>query len=137
MKPDRNSSHGTKVKIRAEILIHKAIKLKVHQAVYQEIHRLLSERDKRFLNIAEECHLQADLGFTSVELVKLISALDANLHVDLFAQNISIADIGTVGDLTQAYQKSLFGLHISSTNTDEMLLASRRRAQARRDSRDL
>jgi len=59
--------------------------------------------------------------------VKLISALDANLQVDLFAQNISIADIGTVGDLTQAYQKSLFGLHISSTNTDQILLASRSR----------
>jgi len=137
MKPDRNSSHGTKVEIRAEILIHKAIELKVHQAVHQEIHRLLSERDTSVLNIAEECHLQADLGFTSVELVKLISALDANLHVELFAQNISIADLSTVGDLTRAYQKSLFGLHISSTNTDEMLLASRRRAQARRDSRDL
>jgi len=118
-------------------LIHKAIELKVQQAVHQEIHRLLSERDKRFLNIAEECHLQADLGFTSVELVKLISALDANLRVDLFAQNVSIADLGTVGDLSQAYQKSLFGLYISSTNTDEMLLASRRRAQARRDRRDL
>jgi len=114
-------------------LIHKAIELKVHQAVHQEIHRLLSERDTNVLNIAEECHLQADLGFTSIKLVKLISALDANLHVDLFAQNISIADIGTVGDLTQAYQKSLFGLHISSTNTDEILLASRSRTQARRD----
>jgi len=108
-------------------LIHKAIELKVHQAVHQEIHRLLSERDTNVLNIAEECHLQADLGFTSIELVKLISALDANLQVDLFAQNISIADIGTVGDLTQAYQKSLFGLHISSTNTDQILLASRSR----------
>jgi len=63
--------------------------------------------------------------------------LDANLHVDLFAQNISIVDLGTVGNLTQAYQKSLFGLRISSTNTDEILLASSRRAQARRDRRDL
>jgi acyl carrier protein len=124
-------------KNKSEILIHKAIELKVQQAVHQEIHRLLSERDTSVLNIAEECHLQADLGFTSVELVNLISALDANLRVDLFAQNISIADLGTVGDLSQAYQKSLFGLHISSANTDEMLLASRRRAQARRNRRDL
>jgi acyl carrier protein len=118
-------------------LIPKTTELKVHQAVHEQIQRLLRERDTNVPNIAGESHLQADLGFTSVELVKLISALDANLYVDLLAQNISIADLRSVGDLIQAYQKSLSSLRSSPTNADELLLATRRRAQARRGRRDL
>jgi acyl carrier protein len=118
-------------------VILNATKLKVHQTVQQEIHRLLGQRDRIVPDIAEECHLQADLGFTSVELVRLISALDANLQIDLLAQHIFITDLRTVGDLIQAYQKSLSGLRSPSTSADELLLATRRRAQARRGRRDL
>lgn len=128
--------HMDKFQCEGEVLIHKATDLEVEQAVHGEIHRLLSGRDRTVPEISAELRLETDLGFTSLELVKLIAALDSNLHVDLLAQNILVADLRTVGDISQAYQKSLSGARSPSTSVDELLLSSRRRAQARRNKRD-
>jgi len=118
-------------------MIHKQIELKVHQSVYQEIHRILSKRDACVPRLTQECNLQAELGFTSLELVKLIAALDAYFNVHLLVQDISIADLSTIGDLKRAYEKLLSDLRNPSTKGDDLLLATRRRAQRRGDRRDL
>jgi len=106
----------------------------IERTIHEEILHLLEERAKVLPAISNAHELQADLGFASADLVQLLTALSTKLLADPFKHSLSLTEVRTVGVLCQAYQQFLAEPTVASADSD-VLLATRRRAQARRDLR--
>ena len=90
------------------------------------------------ISISIDDSLSDDLGLMSRELFELIAELNENLQIDPFVKDHAITDIRTVSDLCRIYQNALDPVSAntpSSSNTNDELLNSRNRAQARLQSR--
>lgn len=99
----------------------------VESAVRAEIHRVLDMQGNPIERVSAADSLSDTLGLTSIDLVELIVALNARLRVDPFRER-AFTELRTVGDLFRAYGTSPAG-----RDPDAELVASRRRAEARRD----
>lgn len=98
----------------------------VQQVVLVELRLILEEQGKPPHPISLEDGLDADLGLSSSDLVRLVSNLTAKLGTDPFKRSASITDIRTVGDLCRLYQTLRAG-DPGGIGIDT-LLARRRRA---------
>src|SRR5262245_52758856 len=70
--------------------------------VRAEIHRVLDMQGRPIERVSVDYSLSDTLGLTSMDLVELIAALNARLHVDPFRQR-GFTELRTVGDLFRAY----------------------------------
>jgi acyl carrier protein len=100
----------------------------VGRTVRAEIARRL-ERERRTPVDVSDGHTLESLGISSIELFDLAGRLEELLGVDPFEQSYSVNDIRTVGDLCVAYYRACSN---AATGTDDILRASRRRAETRR-----
>jgi acyl carrier protein len=82
-----------------------------------------------------EADALADLGVGSLELLELADALETALEVNPFDSGVSLTEMRTVSDLCAAYQAAVSGR--PSPADDDLLHASRKRAEARRRPRSL
>jgi acyl carrier protein len=99
----------------------------VERAVRAEILRLLEQLGKPVAAVSAGDALSESLGLTSLDVVELITTLNAQLGVDPFMRR-AFTEIQTVGDLARAY-----ALPPAAGASDAELAVSRRRAEARRD----
>jgi acyl carrier protein len=74
--------------------------------VYQEISELLAENKSEVGDVSGQDRL-GDLGLSSLMLARLIIALDSNLGVDPFEEDIVISDMRSVDDIVGAYENAL------------------------------
>lgn len=100
----------------------------VEKTIHQEILRILADRWPHIAPLADAHTLDNDLGLTSAELLHLFALLNVKLHVDPVEQAVCTVNVRTVGDLCQRYQ----ALRTGASNASDMLLASQKRAEARR-----
>lgn len=106
----------------------------LEQLVHEHIRQILEEKPSPITaEITAERRL-ADLGLTSLDLAQLVAALEIALQADPFQELVPITSVRTVGDLSSAYVKFFSGTADTQAQSDA-LLASQRRAQARRDGR--
>jgi len=106
----------------------------IERMIHEEIRHILAEHEITLDDIVKDDTLHADLGLGSLDLAQLVAILEMKLQVDPFEHMVAITDVRTVGDLCQAYARMLYEQsHDAAAN--EALLASQKRAQARRDSR--
>ena len=72
------------------------------------------------------------LGLGSLDLLELVDSLETTLCANPFEQTHSLNDMRTVGDLCHAYRTALCEGAETTNSQDDILLASMRRAGARR-----
>jgi acyl carrier protein len=99
----------------------------IQDVVHSEIRRILDALGTPIARICADDSLSEALGLTSVDLVELIVALNARLHLDPFRQR-AFTELQTVGDLVAAYAG-----HHAHPDPAAGLAVSRRRAAARRE----
>lgn len=76
-------------------------------------------------------HSLQELGLDSLDLHELADSLETALGVNPFEQAMSVNDVRTVGELCRAYTAAAVPTDEPAVD-DAALLASRRRAEARR-----
>jgi acyl carrier protein len=101
----------------------------IGRAVRAEIGRRVDGRRAAPVEISDSHTLEA-LGIASLELFDLAGRLEERLGVDPFEQSFSLNDIRTVADLCRAYDACISN-RANAGQQDDVLLASRRRAEAR------
>jgi acyl carrier protein len=106
----------------------------IERLIHEEILHILDECDEGQRDITNEALLHADLGLGSLDLAQLVAVLESKLQADPFEHLVAITEMRTVGDLCRAYQRVLVGETNVSAGPD-VLLVSRKRAQARRARR--
>jgi len=92
---------------------------------------MLGEEGKAVTTVGPGSAFDTDLGFSSFQVVELITRVEARLGIEL-TRFTSVTDLGTLGDLFQACRAAVAG-RISRMPADD-LRAVRERAQARRPS---
>ena len=105
----------------------------ISEAVRNQVQLLLEEKDVPVRNLEPDDRLNADLGLTSLDLARLVAALEMKLKADPFQELVPITSVRTIGDLEAAYVK--FFSNPESAAGDEHLDQARRRAEARRNGR--
>ena len=81
----------------------------VDRIVLEEVGVLLAECSRSRDGVSLDDALEADLGLSSLEIVRLIERIAAALTVDALASAVSITDIRTVEDLCRVYHDVLAG----------------------------
>ena len=106
----------------------------VDRIVLDEVGVLLAERGRSRDGLSPDDALEADLGLSSLEIVRLIERIAAALTIDAFASAASITDVRTVDDLCRVFHDVLAG---GSTDAAaiEALRQRQADAQARRAKR--
>ena len=110
--------------------------LKAHEvdaAVLDELRRVMEDAGLEARPAPPEARLNADLGLSSLDLAQLVATLEVELDADPFAELVAITSVRTVGDLCEAYRRSLAGEE--TPEEDAELEAARARAAARRARR--
>lgn len=82
------------------------LKPTIENIIYDTIYELLSETNSKIDKLNPTHNLNADLGFTSLELARLIALLDHRLRDEPFAKTFSISSLKTISDLIKIYLKS-------------------------------
>ena len=72
-----------------------------------KIKELLLEKEITLTDISEDYALGDDLGLTSMDLAILVANLELELGVEPFLEDFAITDIRTLGDLCEAFDKTL------------------------------
>lgn len=106
----------------------------IERLIHAEILLLLQEQHRTLPHISNTDNLYTDLGFASSELIQLLATLNLKLQVNPFAQSASLPDLLTVEDLCRTYQELCLEKREDSSEK-KLLLASQKRAQARRIKR--
>jgi acyl carrier protein len=80
----------------------------VHQLITEEIQSLLLDLDddEAEVTVTPDQTLHA-IGLNSLMLAQLLVTLEADLGVDPFGDDLSIADMRTVQDLISAYERAV------------------------------
>lgn len=81
----------------------------VERVVLEEVGVLLAERGLSGDGVSPDDALEADLGLSSLEIVRLIASIAAALALDALASPVSVTDIRTVEDLCRVYRDVLAG----------------------------
>ena len=105
----------------------------IERVIGDAIARRLERRHGSRPSVTGEQTFEA-LGIDSLDLHELVDDLEAALRLNPFEHGYSINDVRTVGDLFRSFRTAS---HDGATppDADEALLASRKRAAARRRSR--
>jgi len=103
------------------------------RAIREQIVLILEERDLPPAEIREEDRLNADLGLSSLDLARLVAALETSLGADPFQELVPITSVRTVSDLRRAYTAFFAESGPGGADgLDEELAEVRRLAEARR-----
>src|SRR5262245_44874762 len=103
--------------------------------VRRELSRLLSRQPAPAGSAVTDKSVLAEVGVGSLDLLELSDVLETVLQVNPFDAGVSLTDVRTVGDLCAAYRAAVEGQSARSTEVDDLLQASRKRAEARRRHR--
>jgi acyl carrier protein len=98
--------------------------------IQEEIDLILEERGLPAKRIGAADRLSADLALKSLELARLVAALEVRTGADPFQELVSITSVRSVGDLQEAYRRFFAG--DSAVQDSEELLDAQRRAAARK-----
>ena len=106
----------------------------VDRIVLDEVGVLLAEHGRSRDGVSLDDALEADLGLSSLEIVRLIERIAAALALDAVASALSITDLRTVDDLCRVFRDVRAG---GSTDAAaiEALRERQAEAQARRAKR--
>ncbi|WNI17846.1 acyl carrier protein [Actinacidiphila sp. ITFR-21] len=74
--------------------------------IVREIRSLLLDQEGESASLAPEDTL-ASVGLNSLMLAQLLIQLEETLGVDPFGEDVSIADIRSIADLANAYERAL------------------------------
>lgn len=103
----------------------------IEQTIREEIADRIERRHGNRPIVTAEQTLES-LGIDSLDLHELVDALETKVHLNPFEHALSVNDIRTVTDLYRAYRTAAVDGSMRHAGSDETLLASRRRAEARR-----
>jgi acyl carrier protein len=79
----------------------------VKETIYGALKSIQEENMYKSLALENGTKIVNDLGFTSLDVAQLIAMLEIELGVDPFAQGMSIMDVRSIGELQDAYEKTL------------------------------
>lgn len=105
----------------------------VEQTIRDEIADRLARRHGSRPTVSPDQTLEA-LGIDSLDLHELVDALETRVHLNPFERTLSVNDVRTVDDLYRAYRTAAGDGSMADAGSDDPVLASRRRAEARRRS---
>ena len=110
---------------------------KYDAAVHQVLKDLLDEEsaEKRD-ELTNDDRLVEDLGFSSLNMARIIAILEGQFGTDPFSKSVAITSVRTVGDLAQAYRQTSEGEGASEPVKVRPLTQSQQRAAARRAAMD-
>lgn len=101
------------------------------QVVRAEVARVVARRHGRHQTISDADRFETDLALTSLDLVEVVTAIEAALNVDPGHRLTSARDVRTVADLVTSFLA--LPAPLSDGHPDDVLLrASRARGEARR-----
>jgi acyl carrier protein len=107
----------------------------IERILREEISQILEEKPPEARvspeRITREQRLGPDLGLTSLDLAQLVAVVEGRLEADPFQELVPITSVRNVGDLCKAYERFFSGNDDKNADA-EMLLATKRRAEARR-----
>ena len=75
------------------------------QIIRETVLQIAQQKSADITDVNSEQKLNAELGFSSLDLAQLVAILEMKLDADPFAKLVSITTIRTVGDLCDAYEK--------------------------------
>lgn len=79
----------------------------LEKIIFKEISSIMLENGNQSNVINHSDMLNANLGFSSLDLARLIAILEMRLNIDLTLELISVSQIKTVKDLVKAYMTAL------------------------------
>jgi acyl carrier protein len=103
----------------------------IERAIRDEIADRIEHRHGSRPIVRDELTLEA-LGIDSLGLHELVDRLETTLRVNPFEEVYSINDTKTVADLCRAYRAVCSDAVVAEAESDDPLVATRRRAEARR-----
>jgi acyl carrier protein len=107
----------------------------IERVLREEIAQILEEKGaahaRAVADIARELRLGPDLSLTSLDLAQLVAVIEGRLKADPFQELVPITSVRSVGDLCDAYERFYAGDRGRDMDA-ELLMASKRRAEARR-----
>ena len=110
-------------------------KEQIERVLCEEIAQILEEKGQNYVKAAAEIRpehrLGPDLGLTSLDLAQLVAVVEGRLKADPFQELVPITSVRNVGALCSAYERFFSGDNSKDVDA-ELLLASKRRAEARR-----
>jgi acyl carrier protein len=98
----------------------------------EELRLILDEAGRPARRVSAEDRLGDDLGLKSLDLARLVAALEVQTGADPFQELVSITSIRTIGDLLEAYRRFFAD---DGGEHDGELLAAQQRAMARKNDR--
>lgn len=109
------------------------------EQIINETIKQIAQQNSSTINInkVENDHkLNTDLGFSSLDLAKLVAVLELKIGVDPFAKLVPITSIRTVSDLCNAYQKC-FSIEKEQEQKQPSFPESQKRAEMRLHRRQM
>lgn len=80
---------------------------KYDAAVHQVLTDLMEEERSETNELNKDDRLVEDLGFSSLNMARIIAILEDQFGTDPFSKSVAITSIRTVGDLAGAYRQTL------------------------------
>ncbi len=102
----------------------------IEKIIHETVLQIAQQKSSEMTEVNSEQKLNADLGFSSLDLAQLVAILEMKLDADPFAKLVSITSIRTVGDLCDAYEK-----YFNPSEADEQEQPSFQQSQARAQMR--
>jgi acyl carrier protein len=103
----------------------------IEQTIHETVLQIAQQKSAAITEVNSEQKLNADLGFSSLDLAQLVAILEMKLNADPFAKLVSITSVRTVGDLCEAYEK-YFNQTEAEADNQPSFQQSQTRAQMRR-----
>jgi acyl carrier protein len=103
----------------------------IEQIIHETVLQIAQQKSTEITEVNSEQKLNADLGFSSLDLAQLVAILEMKLNADPFAKLVSITSVRTVGDLCDAYDK-YFNQSDAEADNQPSFQQSQARAQMRR-----
>jgi acyl carrier protein len=103
----------------------------IERAIRDEIADRIEHRHGNRPIVSDDQTLEA-LGIDSLGLHELVDSLESTLRLNPFELMYSVNDAKTVGDLCRAYRAAFSDPAVAELGSDDPLVATQRRAEARR-----
>ncbi len=105
---------------------------KYDAAVHEVLQELLAEEKSETVDLNNDDRLVEDLGFSSLNMARIIAILEDRFTADPFSKAVAITSIRTVGDLADAYRQTIESEAGAEPVKVTPLTQSQQRAAARR-----
>jgi acyl carrier protein len=116
---------------------------KYDAAVQEILQDLLEEEKSETIQLHGDDRLVEDLGFSSLNMARIIAILEDRFGVDPFSKSVAITSIRTVGDLAGAYRQTMESeaaeepVKVTPLNQSQQRAAARRAALGESTRRDV